>query len=111
MILIFVCLCCFYQEAFHVKSYLARCFHVFSVLFSTVITSLGEESAGLYASRTFVFLYCPHYFFVLFTSSWCWGSTADCDCGTPWTFHLTFCSVFYFTEVSEFMIELNDFLP
>ena len=42
-------LCGFCYEAFHVESYLALCSHdvVFSVRFSTVMTSLGEERAGL----------------------------------------------------------------
>ena len=26
------------------------------------------------------------------SSSWCLGSAAVCDCGTPWTFLLPFCS-------------------
>ena len=41
------------------ESYLALCYFV-SVLFSTVITSLGEETAGLYASCAFVCLSCMH---------------------------------------------------
>ena len=24
-------------------------------------------------------------FFVFFSSSWCWGLAADCECGTPWS--------------------------
>ena len=39
-----------------VLSCLALCFHVFSVLFSIVITSLGEERAGLCASCAFLFI-------------------------------------------------------
>ena len=50
----------FYNEAFDVESYLALRFHVtgffFSVLFSTVITSFGEERAGPNISRTFICL-------------------------------------------------------
>ena len=34
--------------------------------FSIVITSLGEQRAGLCASRAFVWLFCMHWFFVLF---------------------------------------------
>ena len=62
----------------------------FSVLFSTVITSLGEERPGLCASRAFVYSFyeCP--FLSFFSSSWCQGLTVACDCGTPWTFLLTF---------------------
>ena len=44
------------------KSYLAPGSHVFSVLYSSVITTLGEERAGLCASRAFVCLACMHYF-------------------------------------------------
>ena len=39
-------------------SYLAPCSHVFSVMFSIVITSLEEERAGLCVSRVFVYLAC-----------------------------------------------------
>ena len=37
-------------------------FSCFSVLFSIVMTSLGEERAGLYESREFVSLSCMRYF-------------------------------------------------
>ena len=50
----FVCLCGFYNKAFPVESYLAPCSHIFSVMFSIVITPLGEDRTGLYASRAFV---------------------------------------------------------
>ena len=43
------CVCCFNI----LKSFSALCPH-FSVCFSILITSLGEEGAGLCASRTFV---------------------------------------------------------
>ena len=95
----FVCLSGFSHEAFHVESYFAPCSHVFSVLFSIVIPSLGEERAGLYASLAFVCLSGIRYFFVFISSTCCvyvwvgWGaggSAADCDCGSPWTFHFTF---------------------
>ena len=46
--------------------------------FSIAITSLGDERANLSAFRTFVR-------FVLV-----WILAAVCDCGTPWTFLLTF---------------------
>ena len=80
----FVCLSGFYHETFHFVSYLAPgslCF--VSVLFSIVITSLGEEKAGRYASHALVCLSCMRYIFVLFSSSWCRGLAADCDCGNP----------------------------
>ena len=47
-------------------SYLAHCSHVFTVLFSIVITSLGEERAGLYASRALVCLSCMRYYYYFF---------------------------------------------
>ena len=47
---------CFLLEVFCVESYLALCSYVvvFSAMTSTVIISLGEELAGLYASSAFV---------------------------------------------------------
>ena len=51
-------LCGFYYEAFYVESYLAVCPHVLSVLFSIMITSHGEEKAGLYVSRAFACVLC-----------------------------------------------------
>ena len=61
----------------------------FFILFSIVITSLGEEGAGLCASRAFVCLFCMRYVLSFFSSSGCRGLIAVCDCGTPWTFLLT----------------------
>ena len=55
------CVCCFNV----LKSSRALCPH-FSVCFSILITSLGEEGAGLCASRTFVCLFCACMIFVLF---------------------------------------------
>ena len=55
----------------------------FSVCFSILITSLGEEGAGL------VCLFCVCMFLSYFSSSWCRGLAAVCDCGIPWTFLLT----------------------
>ena len=57
----------------------ASCFKVFPcslsscfvIPFSIVITSLGEEGAGLYASRAFVCLLCTYKFLPFFSSSWC----------------------------------------
>ena len=46
--------CVLYYGAFQVESYLALYSYVLVVLFSIVITSLGEERAGIYASRAFV---------------------------------------------------------
>ena len=50
-----------------------------------MITWLGEEGAGLCASRC---LFCPRQFLSFFSSSWCQGLAAACDCGTPRTFLL-----------------------
>ena len=69
---------------------LALYFHLFSFLFSIMITSLGEERAGLCASRSFVCLFCTRQFMSFFSSSWCQRLAAACDCGTPLTFPLTF---------------------
>ena len=55
-----------------------------------MITSLGEEGAGLCASRAFVCLFCACWCLSFSSSSWCQGLAAVCDCGTPWTFLLTF---------------------
>ena len=41
-----------------------------------MITSLGEEKAGLCASREFVCLFCMRQFLSLFSSSWCQGLAA-----------------------------------
>ena len=60
----------------------------FSVIFSIVITSLGEERAGLCASPAFVCLFCTRQFVFFFSYSWFQGLAAACDCGTPWTFLL-----------------------
>ena len=42
-----------------------------SFLFSILITSFGEERAGLCASREFVCLFCTSNFMSVFSSSWC----------------------------------------
>ena len=60
--------------AFHVESSLALCSRVvvffFSVLFySTVIISLGDERAGLCASRITVCLFCTCLIFSFFSSA------------------------------------------
>ena len=60
----------------------------FSVLFSNVISSLGEERTGLCASCAFACLFCTCLSFIFFSSSWCQGLAAACECGIPWTFLL-----------------------
>ena len=58
-----VCLCgLFYYEAFHIP-----CSHVFSPLFSNVVTSPGDERAGLCVSRPFVCLFFTRYFLFSFS--------------------------------------------
>ena len=74
----------------HVLLFVLLFFVFFSVLLSTVITSLGEERPGLCASRAFVYSFYKRRFLSFFSSSWCQGLTMACDCGTPWTFLLTF---------------------
>ena len=60
----------------------------FSVCFSVLITSLGQEGAGLCASRTFVCLFCACMFLSfslpLGVEGWLWFVIV------PWTFLLTF---------------------
>ena len=76
----------------------ASCFKVFPCSLSScfviplriVITSLAEEEDGLCASRAFVCLFCTCWFLSFFSSCSCRGLAAFCDCGTPWTFLLTF---------------------
>ena len=55
-----------------------------------VVASLGEGEASLCACRAFVCLFCVCWFLSFFFSSWCRLLAAVCDCGTPWTFLLTF---------------------
>ena len=57
--------------------------------FSIAITSFGEERANLSAFRTGLFDL-SLFGFVCFSSSWCLGRAAICDCGSPWTFLLPF---------------------
>ena len=59
-----------------------------SVLFSIVITSLGEELGFLlliYLLVNFALVkFCPFFLFLLVS-----GLAAACECGIPWTFLLT----------------------
>ena len=63
-------LCGFYYEALRVESCLAFCLSVVSVLFSIVITSLGEEGA-VYVFLVHLFVYfarvnfCPFFFLLV----------------------------------------------
>ena len=64
MILSLFAFVCFTTGRF-VLSCLAFCFRGFSVLFSIVITSLGERGAGICASSAFVCLFCTRQFLSL----------------------------------------------
>ena len=57
------------------------CLYVFSVLFSIVTTSLGEERTVQCASRICVYFSLVNLSF--FSSFWCQRLAAACDCGTP----------------------------
>ena len=63
----------------------------FPFLFTIVITSIGEDSAGLCVSRAFVCFIYTRKFLSFFSSSWCQGLAASCVFDTPWTFLLMFC--------------------
>ena len=69
-------------------------FFFFSILFSIVITSHGEERAGLCASRAIASLRILHAFMTSFFS-FCQGLAAACNWGSPWTFLLTVLSCIY----------------
>ena len=75
----FVCLCVFYYGS-HVESCLVFCSRVFQSFYHR------EERAGLFC------LFCLLILF-LFSSSLCQGVAAVCDCGTPWTYLLTYLHV------------------
>ena len=77
---------------FCLKVYPCSLSSCFFIVFSIVITSLGEEGGGMCASRAFVCLFCTCLFLTFFSSSWCRGLAAVCDCGTLdlWIFLLTF---------------------
>ena len=62
----------------------------FLILFSIMNISLGEEEAGLCASRAVVCLFCTHLILPFFSSSWYKGLAAVCACGTPWTYVILF---------------------
>ena len=69
---------------FNERRYLSSC----SYVFSPVITRLEKRELVYYASRVFVCLSDMRYLCVFFSSSWCRGLVAACDCGTPLTVHL-----------------------
>ena len=69
------------------------CSCVFSPL-SIAITLLGEEKANLGAFCTFV-RFVLVWFCWFFSFCWCLERAAVCNCGTPWTFLLSF--VFFYS--------------
>ena len=72
-----------------------------SVLFSIVSYLLGEERAGLYASRVILFVYHVCVTFCLFALPFGVISSvvaAASDSGTPWTFRLSF---FKFSQMKK----------
>ena len=99
VVAVFFLFCVVLWFILHVRG--ASCFNVFPcslsscfvVPINTVITSLGEEGAGLCALRAFVCL------LSFFSSSWCRGLAVVCDSGTPWTFLLTFLVKFQAGEI------------
>ena len=58
--------------------------------FSIAITSLGEERANYLNAFCSV---CACLDLSVSSSSWGLGGAAVCDCGTPWTFLLTFFTI------------------
>ena len=85
------------------------CFHVVVFFFSPVsivINSLWEERAGLCFS-CIVCLFYRRRFLSFFSSSWCQGLTAACDCGTPWTFLLTLFQPSLYTWAASWQNQQN----
>ena len=62
-------------------------------VFSNLCLLFKYALAGLCASRAFVCFVRVSFLSFFFSSSWCWGLAAVCDCGTPWTFLLTLCYI------------------
>ena len=88
LVLIFVALWFILRgDLFYVLPYVIL-FLCFSVLLALRLPRLGKRELIL------VFLYvcsiCACLDLTVFSSSWCLGRAAVCDCGTPWTFLLPF---------------------
>ena len=76
---LFLILCASYHGALNVlKTSRALCPR-FSLCFSILVISLGEEGAGLCASCTFLCLFCACMILSFFSFSWCRGFAAVCD--------------------------------
>ena len=87
VLVFFVWLC-----GFHYGAYLALLFvFVFFSPFCIVITALGEERELAYVLLVHLFVHFARVdVWPFFSPSWCQRLAAACDCGTPWTFLLTF---------------------
>ena len=94
LFLLCVALCFFTTGHFMILALLFLLF-CFSSPFSIVIPSLGEDRAGLRASRVFVCLFGRHWG-LSFSSYWYRGLAATCDCGPPWTslLHFNYCFLY-----------------
>ena len=85
---------------------------VLFVLVSPLVSAFWSPRLGkreLCASRTFVCLFCACMLLSFFSSSWCRGLAAVCDCGIPWTFLLTFL-VPSVTKLINNMLHNDDFM-
>ena len=106
LLLFFAWLCGFYYWSFHVESCLALYFRVVSVLFSIVITSLGEERAGFSC-------YCLHALnFGLFSLPLCvTGWLRLVLVALPGNFYLCFCPGYDFRHICNcYGIDFGRFL-
>ena len=83
----------------------ASCLLFFPVLFSILITLVGEGElvfvllVHLFVSYAHVNL-CP-----FFSSFWCQGLAATSDCGTLWTFLITFFHCIYIIRSKQFVFQ------
>ena len=73
-------------------------FLCFSVLLALRLPRLGKRELILVLFIR-LFDFCL-FGVVCFSSSWCLGRAAVCDCGTPWTFSLTFFCIRIKTQIS-----------
>ena len=92
LVLLFICFVVYSTKRFVLCIILCFFVLVFLSPFSIAITSLGEERANLSAFRTFV-RFALVWFCLFPLPFWCLVWAAVCDCGTPWTFLLPFCTL------------------
>ena len=77
----------------------------FLVLFSIVITLLGEDGWSICFLCICFFILNVLLFFFFFSIPLPLSiGVGDCDCGTPWTYHLTFCK--YLNHQIEFVFHI-----